>query len=275
MTPLIVAAWSSGVIGGSQGGSMGSYRLGRVIFGMMALVPSLAWSANAPESPAAKDPATAPAPEPVYCMSGWERFLPGEYYACRARYHLQRQHPQQAVRMLKEASYWANKAAQHALGLAYVNGDIPGVAADRPLGIAWLALAAERRNSDYLRDYSAAVLGSSASDVSAASRIYLKLRKTYGDRVAGDRATRRFVREVEPLDGAAAVGGNMVYIDGLTPLPKGAFAMSRKIHKEAEKFFEGLQGTVSVGVLERVQAPTPALRERYKADLPHAGVPEK
>ena len=235
---------------------------------MMVFMPSTAWSASAENTPVADDPATTPAQERVYCMSGWERFLPGEYYACRARYHLQRQHPYQAVKMLKEAAYWANKDAQHALGLAYVNGDIAGIAADRPLGIAWLALAAERKNSDFVRDYTTAVLGSSRSDVSEASKIYLKLRKTYGDGVAGDRATRRFVREVEPLDRSAAVGGNMVYIDGLTPLPQGAFSLSRKIHKEAERFFEGLQGTVTVGVLERVQAPSPALREQYKADLP-------
>lgn len=247
---------------------MKRYWSGVLILGMVVCMPSMAWSASAEKASAADDPATAPAQERVYCMSGWERFLPGEYYACRARYHLQRQHPYQAVKMLKEAAYWANKDAQHALGLAYVNGDIAGIAADRPLGIAWLALAAERKNSDFVRDYTTAVLGSSRSDVSQASKIYLKLRKTYGDGVAGDRATRRFVREVEPLDRSAAVGGNMVYIDGLTPLPQGAFSLSRKIHKEAERFFEGLQGTVTVGVLERVQAPSPALREQYKADLP-------
>jgi hypothetical protein len=246
---------------------MKGYWSGVLVLGM-ACMPSMAWSASAEKAPAADDPATAPAQERIYCMSGWERFLPGEYYACRARYHLQRQHPHQAVNMLKEAAYWANKDAQHALGLAYVNGDIPGIAADRPLGIAWLALAAERKNSEYVHDYTMAVLGSSRGDVSEASKIYLKLRETYGDSVAGDRATRRFVREVEPLDRSAATGGNMVYIDGLTPLPQGAFSLSRKIHKEAERFFDGLQGTVSVGVLERVQAPTPALREQYKADLP-------
>jgi hypothetical protein len=246
---------------------MKGYWSGVLVLGM-ACMPSMAWSASAEKAPAADDPATAPAQERIYCMSGWERFLPGEYYACRARYHLQRQHPHQAVNMLKEAAYWANKDAQHALGLAYVNGDIPGIAADRPLGIAWLALAAERKNSEYVHDYTMAVLGSSRGDVSEASKIYLKLRETYGDSVAGDRATRRFVREVEPLDRSAATGGNMVYIYGLTPLPQGAFSLSRKIHKEAERFFDGLQGTVSVGVLERVQAPTPALREQYKADLP-------
>ncbi len=204
----------------------------------------------------------------IYCLHGWERLLPGDYYACRARYHLTRQHPHQTIQMLKEAAYWANKDAQHALGLAYANGDIPGIPANRPLGIAWLALAAERKNADYVRDYSIVALKSSPADVSNASKIYVELSKTYSDRTAGVRATRRFIREVQSLDYAAAMGGNLVYIDGLTPAPQGAFALSQKVHKQAEKAFAGLQGTVSVGVLERVEAPSPALRSRYKTEPP-------
>lgn len=200
----------------------------------------------------------------IYCMDGWERFLPGDYYACRARYHLQRQHPSQALAMLKEAAYWANKDAQHVLGLAYVDGDIAGIPADRPLGIAWLALAAERKNASYVHDYSVAVLQSSASDIASASQTYVALHKIYGDHVAGRRATRRFIREIKPLDDAAAMGGNFAYISGLTPFPQSAFTLSQKVHKQAEKDFDGLQGTVTVGVLERIEAPSPALRNKYK-----------
>lgn len=208
----------------------------------------------------------------VYCLEGWESFLPGDYYACRARYHLQRKHPSQAVEMLKEAAYWANKDAQHALGLVYINGDVAGIAADRPLGIAWLALSAERKNADYARDYSAAVLASSPSDVAMAGQIYTYLRKSYGDRVAGPRATRRFVQRIKPLDDAAAMGGNFAQISGLAPFPQGAMSLATKIHAQADKDFEGLQGTVTVGVLDRVEAPSPALRDRYKK-LPSAKAP--
>ena len=84
---------------------MKRYWSGVLVLGMVVCMPSMAWSASAEKASAADDPATAPAQERVYCMSGWERFLPGEYYACRARYHLQRQHPYQAVKMLKEAAY--------------------------------------------------------------------------------------------------------------------------------------------------------------------------
>lgn len=235
------------------------------IFAMVVFMSLVAQSASAASDAAAGAPAAGMASaQRVYCMPGWERFLPGDYYACRARYHLQRKHPSQAVEMLKEAAYWANKDAQHALGLIYLDGDIAGIPVNRPLGIAWLALAAERKNADYVHDYTIAVLRSSPGDLSNASQSYMTLKRVYGDHVAGQRATRRFVREIKPLDDTAAMGGNFSYVSGLTPFPQSAFTLSQKIHKQAEKDFEGLQGTVTVGVLERVQAPSPALRDKYK-----------
>jgi hypothetical protein len=203
-------------------------------------------------------------PERVNCLQGWESFLPGDYYACRALYHVQRKHYSRALEMLKEASYWANKGAQHALGLAYFNGDVAGVAANRPLGIAWLALAAERKEADYVRDYSIAVMASSPSDVAQATHIYLHLRKDYGDRVAGPRAVHRFIRRIKPLDDAAAMGGNSAWVQGLSPFPQGAMSLAQKIHAQANKDFKELQGTVTVGTFQRVEAPSPALRDRYK-----------
>lgn len=228
---------------------------------MLPASPSASASPNSAQNTAQT---STPNGKRIYCLDGWERLLPGDYYACRARYHLQREHPAQAVNMLKEAAYWASKDAQHALGLAYVNGDIAGVHANRPLGIAWLALAAQRKNADYVRDYSLAVLRSSPRDISNASQKYVELDKIYGDKVAGKRAINRFVREVKTLDDIATQGGNSAYIQGLTPYPEGAFALSRKIHAQAEEDFEGLQGTVTVGMLERIQAPaSPALRSKY------------
>ncbi len=209
------------------------------------------------------------------CLQGWESFLPGDYYACRARYHLQRKHSLQAVAMLKEAAYWANKDAQHALGLVYINGDIAGIATNRSLGIAWLALAAERKKPDYVRDYSIAVSGSSPGDLAQATRIYTRLRNTYGDRKAGPRAINRFIRRVKPLDDAAAMGGNLAYISGLTPFPQGAMDLSRTIHAHAAEVFDGLQGTVTVGLTERVEAPSPALRNKYTEPLPTPGSSRK
>jgi hypothetical protein len=244
-------------------------RYSLLIMATAVVISPIAQSASANSNPSQGSPEAIGAKnQRTYCLEGWERFLPGDYYACRARYHLDRKHFRQTVEMLKEAAYWANKDAQHALGLAYINGDIPGFPANRPLGIAWLALAAERKNANYVRDYSITVLQSAPSDISSASKMYVALSKTYGDHVAGKRATDRFTREVQPLDSAATMGGNFAYINALTPLPQGAFALSKKVHEQAKKAFKGLQGTVSIGVLERIEAPKPALRNRYKAQPP-------
>ena len=249
-------------------------RLPALFLLVAAALPAHAARAADGEPDTADARITAAGQERVYCLPGWESFLPGDYYACRARYHLQRNHPSQAVEMLREAAYWANKDAQHSLGLAYVNGDIAGIGANRPLGVAWLGLAAERRDPAYLRDYSVAAAASSRRELDRAARIYLRLRKDYGDQAAGPRAIRRFIHRIKPLDDAAAMGGNFAQIPGLSPFPQGALDLSRMIHARAYDDFVGLQGRVTVGALERVEAPNPALLDKYR-EAPATGTPAK
>lgn len=184
----------------------------------------------------------------IYCLEALERILPGDYYGCRALYHLQRAHYGRAIEMLKEAAYWANKEAQHQLGLAYINGDLPGIAANRSLGVAWLALARERRQPDYERDYALAIAHTSRAEQEKAGQIYLDLRKRYGDAVAGKRATNRFNHEIVDIDEAAQDAGGEV--SGFGPVPMRAYTVSRRLHDEAEQTFAGLQGSVLVGPLQ-------------------------
>lgn len=184
----------------------------------------------------------------IYCPDGLERLLPGDYYACRARYHLQRNNPRQAVSMLEHASYWANKDAQHSLGLAYSQGDLPGTPVDKPLGLAWLALAAERKSRGYMLDYSRARANCSEEEIAQANQLYLQLLPKYGDRVAGRRAMRRFNHEVAQIDVATNHGGT-AYISGFTAIPQAALTLSKQLHEKADDYFEGLHGTVTVGAL--------------------------
>ena len=104
------------------------------------------------ESPAATQ--AVPADEKINnCNRGLEQILPGDYYACEARYYFQNGHNQHGASELEEAAYWASKDAQFALGLMYFNGDMQGIPANRPLGLAWFALAAERNDFDHQRSY--------------------------------------------------------------------------------------------------------------------------
>ena len=220
---------------------------------MMLLI---AWMPATHASPTTTEHPDAPASKVYGCAEGYERLLPGEFYACRARYHLQREHYSQMMGTLKEAAFWANKRAQYELGLVYLSGEIPGIPANRPLAIAWLALAAERKDPTYMQMYTAACLHSTPAEIHAGGALYDKMRRQYGDEVAGGRAVHRFNREIKPLDDAAGAGG-LVWINGFSPFPEHGVAMLVKIHGIADKYFDGLTGTVTVGALPSKYAHVP------------------
>jgi hypothetical protein len=185
----------------------------------------------------------------INCIDGLERILPADYYGCRALYHLQREHWSSYRESLRDAAYWANKNAQYLLGIAFFNGDVGDIPANRPLGLAWLALAAERKNPDYVTAYAGAVARSSPAEKQQASKIYLKLKKDYSDKVAGTRAVQRFNHEIQPMQDAAQSGG-FAYISGFGPFPEQASTVVKRLHDQAEKDFEGLMGTVTVGAID-------------------------
>lgn len=221
--------------------------------GMLAVICLItampATSASEPQTtqaPASTEPADG---KIYYCIEGLERILPGDYYACRAKYHLQREHYSRAISMLEESAYWANKAAQYTLGLIYFNGDTHDVPANRPLGIAWLALSAERKDPVYTQAYAVARAHSTPAEIQAATGLWLKMRRKYGDSTAGLRALRRFNHEIVPLEDAANSGG-IVYLNGYSPLPENATSVVNDLHVRADKDFDGLIGTVTVGALQ-------------------------
>lgn len=220
---------------------------GIFVLGMLVATPAAsAFDSKTTQAPASTEPADGK----IYgCIEGLEQILPGDYYACRAKYHFQREHYLRAISMLEESAYWANKAAQYTLGVIYFNGDTHGIPANRPLGIAWLALAAERKNPVYARTYAIARAQSTPEEIQAATGLWLKMRRKYGDSTAGVRALRRFNHEIVPLEEAANDGG-IVYLSGYSPLPETAPSVVNDLHALADKDFDGLIGTVTVGALQ-------------------------
>jgi TPR repeat protein len=194
----------------------------------------------------------APANEKMYwnsCIEGLEHILPGDFYACRARYYFQRDHNLRGVSELEEAAYWASKEAQYTLGLIYFNGDMKDVSANRPLALAWLALAAERNDATHQQAYAIARAKSSDGEIQASEALLKKMKLKYADKVAGVRAMRRFNHEIAPLEDAANTGG-IVYLRGYSPFPEEANSVVSQLHAEADKAFQGLIGTVTVGPLQ-------------------------
>lgn len=199
------------------------------------------------------------------CATGLERLLPGEYYFCAGVRDYGQGHDSRAAERFRDAAYWASKPAQYVLGLMYYNGDRGK--ANRPLGVAWLALAAERHDPLYEGAFTRAYLASSAEERAQADAYWRNLRDRYADPVAGKRAQRRYLAEMRMIEAATAVGGS-IFITGLSP-PNGdsmgqfgadgdpnrvgggsSFSMNKLLSHAGEDYFRGMAGTVTVGEVQ-------------------------
>lgn len=225
---------------------------------LLAAIGSVAISAHAQSvAPAALSP---PAPQNadaankvITCPIALENILPGDYYACEARAAYGRQHYRSMRDMLEEAAYWANKDAQYVLGLDYFNGDVPEIPLNRPLGVAWLALAAERKNPTYRLAYAIARAKCTEAEIRQANLEWQRLRMKYGDTVAAPRAIRHFNHAIQPIDDAARYSG-IAYLSGFSPFPQSAFTIANQLHDQANTDFSDVHGTVVVGKPDWVQA---------------------
>lgn len=95
-----------------------------------------------------------------------------------------------AVSMYQTSASWAFKPAQYNLGVMHFNGE--GVPVDRPRGTAWLALAAERGDRNYVAARDGAAEQLSTEEIARANEILDELKKTYADAVALKRAMHRW-----------------------------------------------------------------------------------
>ena len=91
-----------------------------------------------------------------------------------------------AIDMYKVAASWAYKPAEYNLAVMYFKGQ--GVPVDRPLGAAWMVLAAERGDASYVQARDMMVTLLSKSQFMQTDEHWGSLRKTYGDAVALRRA---------------------------------------------------------------------------------------
>jgi hypothetical protein len=111
-----------------------------------------------------------------------------------------------AVHMLKVAASWAYKPAEYNLGVMYFQGE--GVPEDRPLGAAWLVLAAERGNPNYTAARDVVITWLSATEFARADELWGQLKQTYGDEVALRRAKAQWALARSQKTGSR-VGGTV------------------------------------------------------------------
>lgn len=195
-----------------------------------------------------------------------------------------------AIGMFKVASSWAYKPAEYDLGLMYFNGD--GVPVDRPLGAAWMVLAAERGDPRYIRMRDQMVTVLTDAQFSETDKLWAELRKTYGDKVALRRAEAQWAFVKSQMTGTR-VGGDpgelrvgvgygagsfmpaastgFVGLGALTPAGSTVGAIAYRQFQQSDNpyspiFLENRNGTATVGPLQQ-------LKQNRDSDVKGKGVP--
>lgn len=209
------------------------------------MVSATTTAADARQMPEASSEMASYGPRVFHCPITIEDMLPGYYYSCRARYYLQHHKPTVAILKLKEAARWADKQAQYTLGLIYFNGDVDGVPADRALGLAWLGIAAERKNPGYMRTYAAALGRSTPDELARGNRLWQQLNRQYSDKVVGPRAVTRYNRAVRKLQAMSMGSTRGFKVHAFTE--EAANSETDNLDRIASLTFSGMQGTVTVG----------------------------
>lgn len=242
-----------------------------LLFALLAGAMAAPWgvAAQADEGPVAAASADAPSSDAELasnkCVIGEERFLPSDYYYCLAAQSYGQKHYAYAHKFFTTAAGWASKPAQYVLGIMALDGDHQPV--NRPLALAWLALASERPGSDIKGAYDSAYASATPAERQVAEKLLTRMRPTYADATAAVRAERRYAQGMEALNQMDR-GGAKYCLEGIvTPadLPPSdpstcppAPLVESAIDRTAAKVFEGWSGHVSVGPLQQVVAPAGA-----------------
>ena len=202
------------------------------------------------------------------CISGMEKFLPGEYFYCVAAQSYGENKHRYADKFFKEAASWASKPAQYVLGVMALNGDQQPV--NRPLALAWFALASERHTARFQAPYDELKGQLRPAELAKADEYLDAMKKTYADAVAGPRAEQRYRDGVRRLVGAAASGtycmegvrdasqlagaGSMdgATISALTSSCVPSQVVVKYVDSKAADVFEDWSGHVSVGAIDPV-----------------------
>lgn len=195
------------------------------------------------------------------CAIGEERFLPGDYYYCLGKQTYGNHRYTYSQKFFTTAASWASKPAQYVLGIMALNGDHQPV--NRPLALAWLALASERPNSEYRQAYESLHKAASADERKASEELLVTMRKTYADSTAAVRAEQRYAAGMAELARIGNNGGKYCMagmgtmaqpITDPTQCPT-AQSVGKVVDTAAATLFDGWIGHVQVGPLQQVGAP--------------------
>lgn len=154
--------------------------------------------------------------ETLHCPGALFKIMPGAFDYCVGVRRWGRGYYGASVDMFKSAAAWGNKDAQLALGIAYFNGD--HVPANRPLGLAWLGLAAERKETGPLQLLASAYAKATPTERQQAQVLMDSLWPVYADANAAVKADTYYQRAIRRIS-ERAVYGDGICIAGVTASP--------------------------------------------------------
>ncbi|MEO7324546.1 MAG: SEL1-like repeat protein [Dokdonella sp.] len=174
----------------------------------MTAVPALGQSDNLPPRYDSSDNVNRPANWKFSTPEDDAR--PGQKFYFQAVRALQRKEYRFAVDMYETSASWAYKPAQYNLAIMYLKGE--GVPIDRQRAMAWMALAAERNDPQYVQARELLYADLSADEFAHANAIWRQLKSTYGDEVALGRAKMRWAQVRAAMTGSHVGGvvGNLL-----------------------------------------------------------------
>jgi hypothetical protein len=134
---------------------------------------------------------------------------PGEYYFVLGVQAVKRGDYEHAMAMYKVSASWAYKPAEYNLGVMYLSGQ--GTPVDLPRALAWMALAAERGEAQYVRGRQLVYAHLTPAQYDQANVIWRDLLPTYGDEAALPRAKARW-REARINATGSRVGSSAAHV---------------------------------------------------------------
>lgn len=191
-------------------------------------------------------PASDGRPGLYYFDLGVEAFKKGDY--------------RHAIDMYKVAASWAYKPAEYNLGVMYFRGQ--GAPVDRPLGAAWMVLAAERGDAPYVKARDLMVTVLTKEEFARTDELWNELKPTYGDKVALRRAKAQWAWAKSQQTGSRVGGqaGNLqigVLNDGHTPKGVGMDGKSASVAANGFSLMQGGSVDGSVAYREFQQSANP------------------
>ncbi|MEO5625460.1 MAG: hypothetical protein ABIQ70_05580, partial [Dokdonella sp.] len=129
---------------------------------------------------------------------------PGEKFFFTAVHSLREKDYVFTVDMYLVSASWGYKPAQYNLGVMYLRGE--GIPVDRPRAMAWMALASERGDPQYVQARELLYADLSKEEFARANEIWRQIKATYADEVAFARAKARWAQTRAAMTGSR-VGG--------------------------------------------------------------------